>query len=208
LAVSVLMIVVAGAATGSAAAPLAPAPGDASYFPLVEGTEYTYRGTFMGKTYTDRVGVRKLTKGDATGFYFVKFDDAGKPTLVLTGNMIGHGLLFTSDTGLATVDVLFTADVDSKFGGTRQSMFSFPLTKGGKHVVKAGKGTWTYTVVGTEDVTVPLGAFKDCMKIKINEDWETAHYEGYAWLAKGVGVVKWQRSTGRVDELVSIKKSK
>jgi hypothetical protein len=195
------------AALAAQATPLpAAAPGDGSYFPIVEGAEYTYKGTFNNNTYTEKVFVRKASRGGVTAYYFAKQDaKTGGDTLLLAGNMIGHGLYFKTDKTLNTVDAPFTRDAENSLGGKQQTMFTFPLAKGGTHAAAVGKGTWTYTVVGQEDVTVLAGTYKGCMKIKIDEVWPDKKYEGYAWLAKDVGLVKWQRSTGRIDELVSVK---
>jgi hypothetical protein len=59
----------------------------------------------------------------------------------------------------------------------------------------------TITVVGNEKVTVAAGTFDALVLQTKNRDGET----GKVWLAKGVGVVKWQRASGRVDELAHFK---
>lgn len=40
---------------------------------------------------------------------------------------------------------------------------------------------------------------KDCLNIKIIERWPDAVYSGSAWLSKKYGVLKWIRSTGRIE---------
>ncbi|MEW6586105.1 MAG: hypothetical protein AB1442_10910 [Nitrospirota bacterium] len=63
-------------------------------------------------------------------------------------------------------------------------------------ISKTGTETGTFTVVGIEDVTVPAGTFKDCLKIHtvINFSFSDGSYLdediGTSWLAKGVGIVK------------------
>jgi hypothetical protein len=49
-----------------------------------------------------------------------------------------------------------------------------------------GAETNLYTVIGIEDVTVPAGLFRDCIKIHIT----TQNYKSVGWYATGVGLVK------------------
>ena len=49
-------------------------------------------------------------------------------------------------------------------------------------------------VEALEEVTVPAGTFADCVRVHLGE-------ESYAWLAPGVGLVRWVYLTGRVEEL-------
>jgi hypothetical protein len=54
-----------------------------------------------------------------------------------------------------------------------------------------GQASFSYHFVGVEPATVPAGAFPDCMKLEIQIAGSapgSGHY--YAWLAKGVGLVK------------------
>ncbi len=50
------------------------------------------------------------------------------------------------------------------------------------------------TLEGLEDITVPAGTFKDCLKIKFVMEENSANLyndrEGYVYVAKGIGIVK------------------
>jgi hypothetical protein len=65
------------------------------------------------------------------------------------------------------------------------------------------------TVEGIEDVTVPAGTFKDCLKIKMkiinifSDTGQIVTEEITVWLAKGVGQVNSIGSDGHLHELIS-----
>jgi hypothetical protein len=58
----------------------------------------------------------------------------------------------------------------------------------------------TYTVVAQESIKVPAGTF-DAWRISIHDK---VNPPAAAWIAPGTGVVKFQHSSGRIDELVAI----
>lgn len=61
------------------------------------------------------------------------------------------------------------------------------------------------TVVGAEDVTVPAGTFKNCLKIRQDHVLELplrVSVTGYIWLAKHIGLVKEMDTSGVIFELV------
>jgi CBS domain-containing protein len=65
-------------------------------------------------------------------------------------------------------------------------------------------------VVGFETIEVPAGKFEDCAKLEILRTY-VHKFNNYipktnksiVWLAKNIGVVKWKRPTGIIDELIS-----
>jgi hypothetical protein len=56
------------------------------------------------------------------------------------------------------------------------------------------------TVIGHESVAVPVGTFSDCVRIDVARQTDGSE-TSTVWLAKGVGLIKWRRATGRTDEL-------
>lgn len=58
-----------------------------------------------------------------------------------------------------------------------------------------------YTFIGFEDVYIKDKLYKDCLKLIITQDWKTAQYIDTVWFFKGLGVVKWLRGTGRLEEI-------
>jgi len=62
----------------------------------------------------------------------------------------------------------------------------------------------TFNVVGVEDIQVANSTAKNCIKIQIEEFWPkfSTKYTAYVWLQKNTGVIKWIRTTNRLEELI------
>jgi hypothetical protein len=58
-----------------------------------------------------------------------------------------------------------------------------------------------YRFEGFETVYIKGKSFKDCLKLTIIQDWKTAQYIETVWFKKGIGVIKWLRGTGRLEEI-------
>jgi len=198
-----LLAAVCLAVAGSA--PL-PENAGADYFPLRDGAEYRYKGTFEGRHYDNRLVVKAFANDDVKGFYFQQIDDKG-PGSVLAGNSFGLGAFSVEERGLSTLPASFVDKIDGLKAADRQLLLAYPLKTGAMTAVTSGKLNLQVTVVGPEAVEVPAGKF-ECVKLSVEEVWPDKRYQGYVWLARGVGVVKRQYATGRIDELVEHKAPK
>jgi hypothetical protein len=58
-----------------------------------------------------------------------------------------------------------------------------------------------YKFNGFENVDIKGRLFENCLKLTIIQDWKTAQYIDTVWFFKGVGVIKWLRGTGRLEEI-------
>jgi hypothetical protein len=187
-----------------------------SYLPLIPNMTYTYSGEFKGRTSTTTEIVKTVKIADTDVFYFVAEKDVRNPNAILGTESFGLGGYVKNADGIATLDSFFRNELNAftkaQIGDAVTILKSTP-EKGAVIVVPSPKKMMNHTfkVEGNEDVTVPAGTFKDCLKIKTEEihlakpPEKEIVYTGTVWLAKGVGVVKWIRGTGRVDELVSYK---
>ena len=63
--------------------------------------------------------------------------------------------------------------------------------------------TKSYIYLKKENLTIGNTEYKDCIKLKIYSHYDDTIYNEYIWLKKGVGLVKWMRASGRIDELVN-----
>jgi hypothetical protein len=50
-----------------------------------------------------------------------------------------------------------------------------------------------------ENLVIGQQEFKDCLKLELVEVWPSSINRGYVWLSKEHGIVKWIRTTGRVE---------
>jgi hypothetical protein len=50
-----------------------------------------------------------------------------------------------------------------------------------------------------ENIVIAHKKFKDCLKIDLVEVWPAKTNRGYVWLSKEHGILKWIRTTGRIE---------
>jgi len=58
-----------------------------------------------------------------------------------------------------------------------------------------------YKIISKTDITILDIKYNDCIHIRKTEYWDKNKNVDNIWVAKNVGVVKWERSTGRVEQL-------
>ncbi len=176
-----------------------------SWLPLYAGSDYAYDTTFNGRQSTTSIVAK------AGGGKTVYFSEGEGQALI--------GSSFFRGVAEERADGIYAAAIDND----AQIANPPPLTKIVSLPPKPGevlplqspeldaraaayahtKRTVddTITVVGPDKVTVAAGTFDALLIQTKNHDGEI----GKVWLAKGVGVVKWQRASGRVDELARFK---
>ncbi len=189
-----------GAATAAIADPgagLSPSPSvaDADWFPLSDGALWTYEAHFEGQVYRDTRAAVEVTIGGESAWVFLPLDEADNP--IIFSGMFGLGAYRLGGAGLETAPAFWLADIEALSGADFQPMLSLPPELG-QRVEWGASGSRAYglEVLGYEALDLPAGHFEDCLKIRLGED-------SFAWLAPGVGLVKWVLVTGRVEELAA-----
>jgi hypothetical protein len=71
------------------------------------------------------------------------------------------------------------------------------------YTVKDGEETRKYIFTGFEKIEIKNRKIDSCLKLVVEQQWPENKYTDTVWFRKNVGVVKWMRSTGRVEELIS-----
>lgn len=198
------------------------------YFPLVAESTYTYKSQFKGKEALNKWVLKPEKREEQEYFYFVNEKDVREPAAIIGVNGIGRGLYFNKDGNVSVVMCLLKSAINATSFKEAVLMLKNPAEVGYKVEGKTHDNQMvrTWTIVGLEDVTVPAGTFKQCLKLEIDEVWPEhkmpnqrqptgevkpgemvpeKKYKDVAWLAKGLGMVKWIRGTGRVDELSEFK---
>lgn len=154
-------------------------------FPIVEGTRFTFRGHSGDRVF------------DAWETKLTVIDRGTSRLQYLPHNDVAT--IFTKE-GFQ-VDASGISISGDSFDGPIEPVLAipFPFAPGDGHVVPS-LFPETYTVVAQESVTVPAGTF-DAWRISIQDK---VNPPAAVWIAPGTGVVKFQHSSGRIDELVAI----
>jgi hypothetical protein len=82
-----------------------------------------------------------------------------------------------------------------------ETLFPALVTIGTMYTYRDGEEKRSYRFEGFEDIVIKNKLFKQCLVLTIISDWKTARYKDTVWFQKGLGVVKWLRSTGRLEEI-------
>lgn len=187
-------------------------PVDASsYFPLIEGAKYWYRGIFEGTEYSEEILVKKVfvedwDSFDSRGKEYYYFDDApSDESGIISSNMFGMGLYQKDSAGIWTIEAFFKTDIVDSRTMARQLLLPDILSPRDriKYTGSHGDPAMTLSYEGFENVGIISGKYNDCLKLKIVTRWDDGNtYVQYIWLARNIGMIKWKRNTGRIDELV------
>ncbi|MEM6342428.1 MAG: hypothetical protein AAF927_01060 [Bacteroidota bacterium] len=176
------------------------------YFPLVEGSRYTYIGLFDKKEYTKAIICQAHTTEEGVKFYY--FRETADPNSIIGSNMFGLGSYSITKDGIVNAETFWWRDLAKLDQLVPQLLLpkKFRLQNPPILQLDAGKAQKTVKFLSLEDVSVPQGKYKNCLKVHIKTVWDSGTvYNEYIWLAKGVGMVKWQKTTGRIDELTYFK---
>jgi len=169
------------------------------YLPLEAGAKYEYRGAFKDKVDTSTYIVKGAKAKSGTWFYFI--DDLQ----LVTGCFPWPGALSKRSDGVVGVQASWVDQMEHITADRQQLLLKLPLRKGDEtgSSLYDGSVKCTTTVLGFESVVVPAGRFESCAKIRMRTTYsaEAVVHNEFFWLAPGVGLVKWVRATGRVDEL-------
>ncbi len=186
-----------------------------SYLPLIPESSYTYEVVFNERKPQDTVIVKSAMRGDLEVFFFVDEADSRNPDAIVSTNSFGLGLFVKTPEGIATLPCFFRNELKAvkKGAAANPVMLLAKVPEKGRIIdaIDAARTKFKFDIEGYEDVTVAAGTFKECLKLKINEIQvkttaeKNVEFTSTVWLAKGVGVVKWIRGTGRVDELAAYK---
>jgi hypothetical protein len=161
-----------------------------------------YKGKFDDNGYKDTIGCRLGSVEGQTIFYFPEegFDRYHLTDIETT--MFGPGIYYYRNDSLFGIEAIYEADIAMKKLKDGGLLFPSIMRTGDSTVFERGENRQVYTYLFKEDVTVNGKLFKDCVKFKMLSYWPETIYISYIWFAKDIGMIKWMRETGRVDELV------
>jgi len=175
------------------------------YFPLNEGDIYYYHGKYKNKEYDNYLLVRSFTLSNEKKLYYFQKGIKKSYNSLFGYNMFGNGLYFIFKSQLRTLEALSDLENYKLDYDKNQKLLPEDLSVGSKVTLDSNfyNSKDTIEILSYEDVYVPAGKFTLCLKLKIITYWNNGDVEeSYVWLAKNIGLVKWIKSTGRIDELV------
>ena len=169
----------------------------ADYLPLTPGAVWSYEATFNGRAMSEDRTVIALDTAAGPAFAFVETADLGdsEDSLYTFTGMFGLGAYQRDGDRILTAD----ASWGREFAGLQAEDFEplLPALQVGQQVTyrtsSPDRGR-PVTVEGFEEITVPAGTFPNAVRLHLGEG-------SYAWLAPGVGLVKWVYLTGREEAL-------
>jgi hypothetical protein len=170
------------------------------YLPCKKSAHYVYsNNNGYGEFDTNICKTRRLGKQDI--FYFEEcYDKNGMLSIGTT--MFGYGIYFYRNDSLFTMEADYEKDIAENRIGDAGLLLPANMSIGDSAILESPDKRETFTLLAKEDIQTNT-VLKDCIKFKIKTYWPGTVYIGYVWLQKGVGLVKWMRSTGRIDELTS-----
>lgn len=181
---------------------------EGSYWPLSSDRSFSYRFRFKNGEGVNTIKILDAGIKGISAYYGVSENDAAsKNNLTIDGHILpGLDVYRITDRGIETAECFWMRDLSGIKGDDFQLLLKFPLEEGDvtKLIAHKGEHLVTVKVAGFEDISVASGTFRKCAKLEVDDHWESGtSYKSTFWLAKGVGVVKWIRTTGRVEELSS-----
>ena len=161
---------------------------DEAYYPLKEGMRWEYNVT-SDKGATKKLIITNLAPREVN-------DRKVTPRKWELGGTTFYELMYKDDTGIYRYAEQQAENAPPSILTPKECHLKFPVTKGNNWnmTTKLDGGPLTVNLSidsVSEDVTVPAGSFKDCLKIRqAGENEAGASVLGYEWYAPKVGVVK------------------
>ncbi|MBL7918911.1 MAG: hypothetical protein JNJ40_01275 [Bacteroidia bacterium] len=177
------------------------------YFPLSSGDTLIYQGSYNDKKEIDTLIISPVTIQNRNCFIHLQPQNISGSKILLVQNHFGPGLYRYDWKGN-----LYSSFVLTKFGldTIRKKDFFIFLPKkisvGYRNTIINPEKTKQTTLIvdGIEDLVVNSILLKNCIKIRLEEFWPKHGNKltAFVWLQKNEGVVKWIRTTNRVEELL------
>jgi len=199
-----------------------------NYFPSEEGRKYVYNYTNNNKNFgsTESVLIKVKIKDNPDVYCYVAPDEISSTNPTLASYHFLEGIFcFSGDTvKISPRFTLLEPDTASIYNQFQPFFKPFVNIKDEITIKFSQEIIYTYRISKYEKVKTPMGKF-NCIKIDYTRYdlvplnmrgndfilYEGVNYPAFsktasAWLAADIGMIKWERYTGRIDKLKSYSK--
>jgi hypothetical protein len=134
-------------------------------------------------------------------FYFS--EDLGGTSPDVGPNLFCHGAVYFEEGKFMVAPVFWKNDFKTTKLSNFEMHFPNPVEfETPYNVVRLGKEKRSYIFGPFETISIGTRDYENCLKLTIIQDWPYKQYTDIVWFQKGVGVVKWFRGTGRMEEIL------
>lgn len=181
------------------------APKFESYFPLTPNQKYVYQWAYHELEGQDELYCRSTSTQDVGQpfFYFVEADEELDRDCIIGSEVFGPGAYFYEKGALYTAKVFWRSETEGLVVSDFELLFpkKFQVGDTSRYVRDGVPPTYRFEIAGYENVRLDNTLYPECLRLNITQIWPGERYTDVVWLYEDLGVVKWQRSTGRIDLL-------
>jgi hypothetical protein len=164
--------------------------GQTDYFPLNEGWSWEYIQTDLKKDIQTKIIITTLATRELQGTKVIprkiEREDISHGSIVSSKKIIFVFLIKSSEHVEIFANQGLT-DIEPKISEKPTILLKFPIKSG--NTWKNDNQDASIESIN-EEITVPAGTFKDCIKVKFTHE-SALRIENIAWYAPGVGLIKY-----------------
>lgn len=174
------------------------------YFPLKNGTSQIYYVTHLkdADSLLDKNDTNvclSISINNKQVFYFT--DEPGDTNSIIGSQSFCNGAFYFDNGAFFVSPIFWRKDLQSANLDYFEPLFPKEISLDSVYKYRDGEEKRKYIFNKIEDVSIKEKKISGCLKLTIIQDWPTSHYADSVWFQKGIGVVKWYRSTGRLEEI-------
>jgi hypothetical protein len=175
------------------------------YFPLKEHAVLIYHVQFDGvaggaKVNEDDSCIFKIHKLEGIDVYYIDRHTNDEETIIGT-NAFCFGAFYFNNGQFMFTPAFWRDELEESKPKDYSTLFPKTSYTGTIYESVEGSKTIKYKFTGFENVKIKDRTYPGCLKLEMTEIWPDTVYTATAWFMKGVGMVKWIRYTGRIEEL-------
>jgi hypothetical protein len=181
------------------------------YFPLKTGSVQVYTVSHNGNYFNEYDPEKKICRSELVkGTKVFYLADAAKKgdTSSIGPEAFVNGVFFFSKGNFMFSPVYWKYELKKVKPEKFRLLFPKQIRFDTVYVSKIDEETRKYKFTGFETTYVEGAKLDSCLKLEVEQIWPSQTYKDIVWFKKATGVVKWQRSTGRLEELQLPKKKK